>query len=44
MRACDALTEFLTEIVGVAEWISDVLFEGALAMFDVTIDGTGVCG
>ena len=40
----DVFAKPLLSVVWVAKWICDALFEGALAMFDVTIDGTGVCG
>ena len=39
----DTLAKCLLSIVGVAKWIREALFEGALAVFDVAIDSTGVC-
>ena len=40
----DTLAKRLLSIVGVAKWIRKALFEGALAVFDVAIDSTGVSG
>ena len=40
----DTLAKLLTRVVWVAKWIMDALFEGALAVVDMAIEGTGMGG